>query len=54
MKKYKLIDTSRQIIVYECEVEANTEEEAIKKAKNWEEISSDCILNDIEVEEIKK
>ena len=53
MKKYKLTDTSNQTIIYECEVMANSKEEAIEKAENWVEISSDCIDNDIEVELIK-
>tara|TARA_R100000988_G_scaffold102465_2_gene78145 strand:- start:656 stop:805 length:150 start_codon:yes stop_codon:yes gene_type:complete len=47
MKKYKLTDTSK---IYECEVIANSEEEAIEKAKNWQEVSSHC--RDIEVEEV--
>ena len=53
MKKYKLIDTSNQIIIYECEVMANSEEEAIEKAENWEEVSSYCSDNNIEVEKVK-
>ena len=51
MKKYKLIDTSQQIIYYECTVEANSQDEAIKKA-NWVEVSNDCIDNEIEAIEI--
>ena len=42
MKKYKLTDTSEQTIIYTCEVKANSEEEAIEKAKNWQQV--DCIL----------
>ena len=53
MKKYKLIDTSNQTIIYECEVLANTKKEAIEKAENWVEISSVCIDNDIKVEKVK-
>ena len=53
MKKYKLIDTSTQIVIYECVVEANTQAEAIKKA-NWVEVSNDCIHNEIETTEITK
>jgi len=34
MKKYKLIDTSTQVVFYECIVEANSEKEAIAKADN--------------------
>lgn len=52
MKKYKLIDTSQQIIYYECTVEANSEKEAIAKANNWEEVDSDCTHNEIEAIEI--
>ena len=53
MKKYKLIDTSHQIIYYECTVEANSKEEAITKANNWEEVESDCTHNEIAATEIK-
>jgi len=53
MKKYKLTDTSNQTIIYECEVMANTKKEAIEKAKNWDEVSSYCIDNNIEVEKVK-
>tara|TARA_R110002020_G_scaffold274802_1_gene490001 strand:- start:1 stop:162 length:162 start_codon:yes stop_codon:yes gene_type:complete len=53
MKKYKLTDISNQTIIYECEVMANSEEEAIEKAENWEEVSSYCSDNDIEVEEVE-
>ena len=53
MKKYKLIDTSTQVVIYECTVEANTQDEAIKKA-NWVEVSNDCIDNEIEATEITK
>ncbi len=52
MKKYKLIDTSQQIIYYECTVEANSEKEAIAKADNWEQYGSECIDNEIEAIEI--
>ena len=52
MKKYKLIDTSQQIIYYECTVEANSEKEAIAKADNWEEVNSDCTHNEIKAIEI--
>tara|TARA_R100000988_G_scaffold102465_2_gene78144 strand:- start:495 stop:659 length:165 start_codon:yes stop_codon:yes gene_type:complete len=54
MKKYKLTDTSNQTIIYECEVMANSEEEAIEKAENWEEIESNCNHNDIEVEVVEE
>ena len=53
MKKYKLTDTSNQTIIYECEVMANSEEEAIEKAENWDEISNYCSDNNIEVELIE-
>jgi hypothetical protein len=49
--KYKLIDTSHQIVTYECEVEANSEKEAIEKA-NWVEVSNELNYNNVEVEEI--
>ena len=52
MKKYKLIDTSHQIITYECEVEANSQDEAIKKA-NWVEVSNELESNNINCEELK-
>ena len=52
MKKYKLIDTSQQIIYYECTVEANSKKEAIAKADNWEEVNSDCTHNEIKAIEI--
>ena len=51
MKKYKLIDTSTQVVIYECTVEASSPDEAIKKA-NWVEVSNDCIDNEIEATEI--
>ena len=54
MKKYKLIDTSQQIIYYECTVEANSEKEAIAKADNWEQYGSECIDNEIEAIEINQ
>jgi hypothetical protein len=53
MKKYKLIDTSHQIIIYECEVEANSQKEAIAKADNWEQVENECTHNEIEAIEIK-
>ena len=53
MKKYKLTDTSEQTIIYECEVMANSKEEAIKKATNWKEIKTTCNDNNIITEEIK-
>tara|TARA_X000001382_G_C3056136_1_gene142767 strand:- start:358 stop:522 length:165 start_codon:yes stop_codon:yes gene_type:complete len=40
MKTYKLTDTSEQTIIYTCEVKANSEEEAIEKAKNWQQVDS--------------
>jgi len=41
MKKYKLIDTSHQVVKYECEVMANSKDDAIKKANDWVEVSSE-------------
>ena len=52
MKKYKLTDISHQIIYYECEVEANSQKEAIAKADNWEQVESECTHNEIEAIEI--
>ncbi|AXH71409.1 hypothetical protein P105_gp06 [Pelagibacter phage HTVC105P] len=52
MAKYKLTDTSEQTITYICEVEANSEEEAIEKAENWEEVDVHCNANQIEVKKI--
>ena len=49
MKKYKLIDTSHQIITYECEVEANSKDEAIAKA-DWVEVSNELDHNHINIE----
>ena len=54
MKKYKLIDTSHEIIYYECTVEANSKKEAITKADNWEKYGSECTNNEIEATEIKE
>ena len=53
MKTYQLTDTSHQIITYKCIVKANSEEEAIKNAENWQEVSNDLDFNEIEAEEIK-
>ena len=58
MKKYKLIDTSEQTVFYECEIEANSLEEAEKKAEkgydcNWKEVNNWCNSNEISVKEIK-
>jgi len=47
MTKYRLRDTSHQKVIYECEVEADSEAEAIKKA-DWIEISNDLEYNNIE------
>jgi len=59
MKRYKLTDTSEQTVFYECEIEANSLEEAEKKAEegydlDWEEVNSWCNSNEISVEEIKE
>ena len=51
MKRFKLTDTSEQTIIYTCEVEANSEEEAIEKAENWEVESSYTNSNSISAEE---
>ena len=48
MPKYKLKDTSYQIVTYECEVEADSKEEAIKKATDWKEVSNELDHNNIE------
>ena len=53
MKTYQLTDTSHQIITYKCIVKANSEEEAIKNAENWQEVSNDLDFNEIEAKEIK-
>ncbi len=52
MNKYKLIDTSHQIITYECVVEANSQDEAIKNA-DWVEVSNELQSNNIDVQEVK-
>ena len=52
MNKYKLIDTSHQIITYECEVEANSQDEAIKNA-DWVEVSNELESNEIDCKIIK-
>jgi len=59
MKRYKLTDTSEQTVFYECEIEANSLEEAEKKAEegydcDWEEVNNWCNSNEISVEEIKE
>ena len=53
MKTYQLTDTSHHIITYKCIVKANSEEEAIKNAENWQEVSNNLDFNEIEAEEIK-
>jgi len=53
MTKYRLRDTSHQKVIYECEVEADSEAEAIKKA-DWIEISNDLEYNNIEVNLIER
>ena len=52
IKKYKLTDTSHQIITYECEVEATSKDEAIKKA-DWVEVSNELESNSIDCEVLK-
>jgi len=52
MPKYKLIDTSHEIIYYDCTVEANSKKEAITNADNWEKYGSECTHNEIEATEI--
>ena len=49
MTKYKLTDTSHQIVTYECEVEADSKEEAIKNAE-WVEVSNELDHNKIKIE----
>ncbi len=49
MPKYKLTDTSYQVITYECEVEANSKDEAIAKA-DWVEVSNELDHNHINIE----
>ncbi len=49
MPKYKLTDTSYQVITYECEVEANSKDEAIEKA-DWVEVSNELDHNHINIE----
>ena len=49
MKTYKLIDTSHQIITYECIIKANSKKEALNKASDWVEVASDLQHNDIEI-----
>ena len=51
MTKYKLTDTSHQIVTYECEVEADSKVEAIKKAE-WVEVSNELDHNKIKIERI--
>ena len=58
MKRYKLTDTSEQTVVYECEIEANSLEEAEKKAEegydcDWEKVSDWCNSNYISVDELE-
>ena len=52
MLGYQLTDTSHQIITYKCIAKANSKEEAIKKAENWQEVSNDLDFNEIEAKEI--
>jgi hypothetical protein len=54
MQKYKLKDTSYQIVTYECEVEADSKEEAIKKATDWKEVSNELDHNNIEVNLVER
>jgi len=35
MPKYKLTDTSYQVITYECEVEANSKDELLQSWLGW-------------------
>ena len=59
MKRYKLTDTSEQTVIYECEIEANSLEEAEEKVDegnlnvNWEEVDTCCNSNNISVEEVE-
>ena len=54
MQKYKLKDTSYKIVTYECEVEADSKEEAIKKATDWKEVSNELYHNNIEVNLVER
>mgnify|MGYP003119942200 CR=1 FL=1 len=52
MKKYKFTDVSYQKVIYEALVEAETENEALKKA-DWVEVSNELESNQIDCEVIK-